>query len=96
MSSKGHKRNRHRGCEGGGLPLFFKGRSSFLGRSRRGPPAANPPGVPSSDEEVHSDDEIFWEIKDYAVEAKREEHVQAGNPHLYVLASDVWWSEGAS
>ena len=89
-------RNRHGGHRGGGLPLFFEGRSSCLGRSRRVPPVANPPSMPSSDKEVHSDDKIFCEIEDYAVEAEKEDHVQAGDPYLYVLASDVWWSEGGS
>ena len=32
----------------------------------------------------------------YTVEAKKEDRVQAANPLFYVLASDVWWSEGAS
>ena len=54
------------------------------------------PNVPSSDEEVHSDDKIFHEIEDYAVEAEREDHVHAGDPPLYVLILDVRWSEGAS
>ena len=67
-----------------------------MGRSRRGAPTASPSSVPSSDEEVHSDDEIFREIEDYAVEAEREDHVQVGYPPLYMLASDVRWSEGAS
>ena len=40
-----------------------------------GPPTASPLGVPSSDEEVHSDDEIFCQIKDYAVEVEREDYV---------------------
>ena len=48
-----------------------------MDRSRIGLPAANPPIEPSSDEEVHSDDKIFREIKDYAME---EERVQAGDP----------------
>ena len=43
----------------------------LLDRSRRGPPVANLFGVPSSDEEVHSDDEIFREIEDYVMEEKR-------------------------
>ena len=67
-----------------------------MDRSRRGPSIANPPGAPSSNEEVHSDDEIFSEIEDYAMEVEREERVQTGNPLLYVLASNIWWSEGAS
>ena len=75
MSGRGHRRNRHRGRRGGGLPSFFEGRPSLLDRSRRGSPAANPPGVPSSDEEVHFDDEIFREIEDYAMEAEREDNV---------------------
>ena len=40
---------------------------------------ANPLGAPSSDEEVHSNDEIFREIEDYEMEAEREEHVLAGD-----------------
>ena len=52
--------------------------------------------MPSSDEEVHSDDEIFHEIEDYAVEAERVDHFQAGDPPFYVLASDVWLSKGTS
>ena len=96
MSGKCHRRNRHRGHRGSGLPSFFEGRSSLLDRSHRGSPAANPPGVPSLDEEVHFDDKIFREIKDYVMEAEREERVQAGNPSLYMLAPDVRWSEGAS
>ena len=51
-----------------------------MGRSRRRPPAANPPGAPSLNEEVHFDDEIFREIEDYAIEAEREDRVQAGDP----------------
>ena len=42
--------------------------SSPLDRSCRGLPAANPPVVPSSDEEVRFDDEIFREIEDYTME----------------------------
>ena len=61
-----------------------------------GAPVVSPPGVPSSHEEVHYDDEIFCEIEDYAVEAKREDHVQVGYPLLFVLVSDVQWSKGAS
>ena len=68
----------------------------FWGRSRRRPQATIPPSMPYFNEEVHSYDEIFCEIKDYAVEAEREEHVQADDPALFVLASDVRWSEGAS
>ena len=41
---------------------------------------ANPPSAPSSEEEVHSNDEIFREIEDYAMEAEREERVQASDP----------------
>ena len=67
--------NSHRGHQGGDLPLFFEGRSFLLDRSRRGSPAANPSRAHSSDEEVHSDDEIFREIKDYAMEAEREDSV---------------------
>ena len=67
--------NRHQGHRGGGLPSFFEGRSSFFDRSRRGPLAANPLGAPSFDEKVHSDDEIFREIEDYAVEAEMEDRV---------------------
>ena len=67
-----------------------------MDRSHRGPPAANPPRAPSSDEKVHFDDEICREIEDYAMEAKKEERVQAGNPLLNVLALDVRWSEGTS
>ena len=67
--------NHHRGHRGGRLPLFFEGQSSFLGRSRRGPPVASPLAVPSSDKEVHSNHEIFREIEDYIVEAEREDHV---------------------
>ena len=82
-------RNCRRGRQGGGLPLFFEGKSSILDRSRKGLLVANPPGAPSSDEEVHSDDEIFREIEHYTVKAEREDHVQAGDPALYMLASDV-------
>ena len=57
---------------------------------------ANPPGVPSSDKKVYFDDEIFREIEDYTVKVEREEHVQVGDPILYVLASAVWCSEGTS
>ena len=64
--------------------------------SRRGPPVANPPGVPSSDEEVYSNNEIFRKIEDYAMEAEREDRVQTRDPPLYVLTSNVWWSDGAS
>ena len=45
--------------------------------SRKRLPTANPPVAPSLDEEVHSHDKIFREIKDYAME---EEQVQAGDP----------------
>ena len=62
----------------------------------RGPSATNPPRAPSSDEEVHSDDEIFREIEDYAIEAEGEDHVQVWDPPLYVLTPDVRWYEGAS
>ena len=95
MSSKGHGQNRHRGCRSGGLPLFFDGRPSLLDRSRRGPPKPNPPGAPSSDEEVHYDDEIFKEIKDYTMEAEREERAQAGDPPTYVYIGRLFvrWSE---
>ena len=96
MSGKCHSRYSHWGHQDGRLPSFFEGRSSFLGRSRRGPPVATPLGAPFSNKEEHSDDEIFWEIEDYVVEAEREEHVQADDPPLYVLASDVWWYEEAS
>ena len=67
-----------------------------MDRSHRGPPTANPLGVPSSDEEVHSDDEILREIEDYTMEAEREKPVKAGNPPFYVLALDIRWSEGES
>ena len=50
---------------------------------------ANPPGVPSSYEEVYSNNEIFREIEEYTAEAEREEQIQAGDPLFYVLASDV-------
>ena len=82
MSGRGHRQNRHRGCRGGGLPSFFEGRPSLLDRSHRVPLAANLPGASSLDEEVHSDEEIFREIKDYTTEAEREECIQAGNPPL--------------
>ena len=36
---------------------------------------ANPPGAPSSDEAVHSDDEIFREIENYAIKAEKEDRV---------------------
>ena len=72
MSGISHKRNCHRRHRGDGLPSFFKGRPSLLDRSRRGPHTTNPPRAPSSDEEVHFDDEIFREIKDYAMEAERD------------------------
>ena len=75
MSGRGHKCNHHQGHRGGGLPLFFEGWSFFLGLSRRGPPTASPPSMPSSNEEVHFDNEIFCEIENYAVEVEREYHV---------------------
>ena len=62
-----------------------------MDKSGRGPLAANTPGVPFSDEEVHSDDKIFREIEDYTVEAKREDRVKSGDPPLYVLS---WMSGG--
>ena len=68
MSGRGHKRNPHRKHRGSSLPLFFEMRPSPLDRFCRGLPTANPPIAPSSDEEVHSDDEIFREVKDYAIE----------------------------
>ena len=34
MFGRSDRRNRHRGCRGGGLPSFFEGRSSLLDRSR--------------------------------------------------------------
>ena len=80
MSGRSHRHNRHRGHQGGGLPSFFEGRSFPLDRSRRGLLAANPPNVLPSDKEVYFDDEIFREIEDYAVEAKREDNVQASDP----------------
>ena len=52
--------------------------------------------MPSLNEEVHSDDEIFREIKDYAMEAEREDRVQASDPILYMIALDIRWSKGAS
>ena len=64
-----------------------------MDRSRRGSPAANPLRVPSSGEEVHSDDEIFREIEDFEME---EEQVQVGDSPLYVHTSNVLWSRGAS
>ena len=85
MSSRGHRRNPHRWRRGGGLLLFFLERPFLLDRSRRGPPVANPPGAPSSDEEVHSYDKIFREIEDYAMEAKRKEQVQASDPPYMCL-----------
>ena len=93
MFGRGHKRNRHGGHQGGCLRSFFEGRPSPSDRSRRGFPVANPPGAPSSSGEVHSDDEIFREIEDYA---REEERVQASDSPLYVCTSDVWWSGGAS
>ena len=42
-----------------------------MGKAHRGLPAANPPVAPSSDEEVHSNDETFREIEDYAMEEER-------------------------
>ena len=88
--------NRYQGSQGGGLPSFFEGQSSLLGRSRREPLAANPLHASSSDEKAHSNDEIFWEIEDYAIEAEMEDRVRASDPPFYVLTLDVWWSEGAS
>ena len=70
MSGRGHRHNHHQEHRVGGLPSFFEERSSIWDRSRRGPPVANPPSAPSSDEEVHSDDEIFREIEDYIIEVK--------------------------
>ena len=67
-----------------------------MGRSRRGPPAANPLSMPSSNKEVHFDGEVFQKIENYIVEVEKEDHVQAGNPPLYMLASDVEWFEGVS
>ena len=32
----------------------------------------------------------------YTVEAEKEDRFQAANPPFCVLASDVWWSEGAN
>ena len=52
--------------------------------------------MPYSDKEVHSYDEIFCELEDCVVLFEREDHVQTGDPPLFVLASDVWWFEGAS
>ena len=49
-----------------------------MDRSRRGPFAANPPSTPSLDKDVHSDDEIFREIEDHAMEAEREHQFQVG------------------
>ena len=72
-----------------GFPYFFEGRSTLLDKSHKGPSEANPSGVPSLAEEVHSDDEIFREIEDYAVEVEREDCVQAGDPPLYVLALNI-------
>ena len=67
MSGRGHRRNRHQRCRGSGLSSFFEGRPSPLDRPHRGPPTANPPRVPSLDEEVHSDDKIFREIEEERV-----------------------------
>ena len=54
-----------------------------MDRSHSGPPAANPLGVPSSDEEVYFGNEIFREIEDYAMEAEKEHCVQASDsPHM--------------
>ena len=88
MSSRGHNLNHHRVHQGGGLPLFLKGRPFLLDRSRMGPLAANPPRVPSLDEEVHSDDEISREIENYEME---EEQVHARDPpytYLHRTSSD--------
>ena len=68
MSGRGHRQNRHRGHRGGGLPSFIEGRPSLLDRSHKVPLTTNPPKLPSSDEEVHFDDEIFREIEDYVME----------------------------
>ena len=68
MSDRGHGQHRHRACRGGGLPSVFEERHSLLDRSLKGLAAANPPVVPSSDEEVYSDNEIFREIENYAME----------------------------
>ena len=75
MSGRGYGRNFHQRHRGGGLPSFFEGWSFFLGGSCRGPPTASPPSMPSSDEEVHSNDEIFCEIADYITEVEREDRV---------------------
>ena len=56
-----------------------------MDRSCKGPSIANSLSAPSSDEEIHFDDEIFREIEDYAREAEREEHVQAGDPPYICL-----------
>ena len=75
MFGRGHRCNRHRGRRASVLPSSFEERSSLLDRSCRGPPATNSPGAPSSNEEVHSDDEIFREIEDYAIEVERKDRV---------------------
>ena len=67
-----------------------------MDKSHKGPPVANLPEAPSSDEEVHFDDKIFREIEDYVMEVKREKQVQASDFPLYGLALDVRWSERAS
>ena len=77
MFGRGHKRNRHRGCEGGGPPYsFFDGRrSTFNEHRRRKTQLVNPPPALSSSKEPQSDNEVFHEIKDYLEEAKRGEPV---------------------
>ena len=82
MSGRGHRQNHHGGCQGEGLPSFFEERPSPLDKSRKGLLAANPLIAPSSDKEVHFDDEIFKEIKDYMME---EEWVQASDPPYICL-----------
>ena len=66
-------------------PYFLKGNPFSWEGLVKGPQ----PSVPSFNEEVYSDDEIFREIEDYVVEAERDDRVQASNLPLYVLTSDV-------
>ena len=80
MSGRGHRCNRHRGCEGGGRPLFFYGRCSSFGKGRRREILLVNPPTPSSNEETHFEDEVFHEIEDYFDEVEKGEPIQAGDP----------------
>ena len=55
----------------------------------------NPPTL-SSNEEVHSDEEVFHEIKDYLDEAEKGTPVQVGDPLQYVLSLHAWLGVSSS